>query len=65
MHELAGMRAISVEEAYAERRAKVPAGRLGDPAEAGDLCAYLCSTRAGFITGQNVLIDGGACPGTL
>lgn len=32
---------------------------------AGDLCACLCSTRAGFITGQNVLIDSGACPETL
>ena len=65
MTELAEMRAISIEDAYTERRAKVPAGRLGDPAEAGDLCAYLCSTRAGFITGQNILIDGGAYPGTL
>ena len=65
MNELAEMRAISVEDAYAERRWKVPAGRLGDPGEAGDLCAYLCSARAGFITGQDIVIDVGAYPGAL
>lgn len=43
----------------------IPAGRFGDPAEFGAMCAFLCSTQAGYITGQNVLIDGGAYPGTL
>lgn len=42
-----------------------PAGRFGDPAEFGDACAFLCSARAGFITGQNLLLDGGAYPGTF
>ena len=43
----------------------IPAGRFGDPAEFGATCAFLCSAQAGYITGQNVLIDGGAYPGTL
>jgi 3-oxoacyl-[acyl-carrier protein] reductase len=42
-----------------------PAGRVGTPAEFGHACAFLCSAHAGFITGQNLLIDGGAFPGTL
>lgn len=43
----------------------IPAGRFGDPAEFGATCAFLCSAQASYITGQNVLIDGGAYPGTL
>lgn len=39
----------------------VPAGRMGDPAEFGDACAFLCSASAGYITGQSLLIDGGYC----
>ena len=54
---------------YAEMRAVrmglIAAGRFGDPAEFGDCCAYLCSVQAGFITGQNLLIDGGKFPGTF
>lgn len=42
-----------------------PAGRFGDPAEFGDACAFLCSAQAGYITGQNLLIDGGEYPGIL
>ena len=53
------------DEVFAERWAGNPAGRFGDPAEFGDACAYLCSAQAGFITGQNLLLDGGAYPGTL
>ena len=53
------------DEVYAEGAAKNPAGRFGDPAEFGDACAYLCSAQAGFITGQNLLLDGGNFPGTL
>ena len=49
----------------ARRAASIPAGRFGDAAEFGQLCAFLCSTSAGYITGQNLLIDGGAFPGTL
>ena len=49
----------------AEREAGIPAKRLGDPAEFGAACAFLCSARAGYITGQSLLIDGGAFPGIL
>ncbi len=55
----------SVEEEMAARRAGNPAGRFGDPDEFGAACAFLCSAAAGFITGQNLLLDGGAFPGTL
>jgi 3-oxoacyl-[acyl-carrier protein] reductase len=58
-------RGISVEEALAERLKTIPAGRQGDAPEFGDACAYLCSAQAGFVTGQNFLIDGGAYPGTF
>lgn len=56
---------ISVEEAYEQMRARIPAGRLGRPDELGDACAFLCSGRAGFITGQNLQLDGGAYPGMI
>ncbi|UCH74094.1 MAG: SDR family oxidoreductase [Rhodospirillales bacterium] len=56
---------VSVEEFAAQRAAGNPAGRFGDPAEFGHACAFLCSARSGFITGQNLLLDGGAFPGTL
>ena len=55
----------SPEEMARDRYKVVPAGRFGDPAEFGDLCAFVCSAQAGFMTGQNFLIDGGAYPGTL
>jgi 3-oxoacyl-[acyl-carrier protein] reductase len=55
---------ITVEQALAERLKHIPAGRQGMPEEFGDACAYLCSAQAGFVTGQNFLIDGGAYPGT-
>jgi len=42
-----------------------PAGRLGTPEEFGAECAFLCSAHAGYITGQNWLLDGGAFPGTF
>jgi 3-oxoacyl-[acyl-carrier protein] reductase len=52
-------------EQLLEARSKViPAGRFGDPSEFGELCAYVCSAQAAFITGQNFLIDGGTYPGT-
>src|SRR5215471_15450652 len=51
---------VSAEAALAERVAAVPARRSGDPDEFGAACAFLCSARAGYITGQNLLIDGGA-----
>ncbi|AWK86913.1 SDR family oxidoreductase [Azospirillum thermophilum] len=55
----------TVDEEMAARRRTNPAGRFGDPAEFGATCAFLCSAHAGFMTGQNVLLDGGAYPGTL
>ncbi len=52
-------------EALAEARKKLaPAQRFGHPDEFGQTCAFLCSQHAGFITGQNILIDGGAYPGS-
>ncbi len=53
-------RNISYEEAQAERMASIPAGRYGTAAEFGATCAFLCSQHAGFIVGQNILLDGGA-----
>jgi 3-oxoacyl-[acyl-carrier protein] reductase len=48
-----------------QRRNTIPAKRFGTPAEFGAACAFLCSQHAGFITAQNILIDGGAFPGTF
>jgi len=56
---------VSEEEAKANRLKSIPAARLGEPAEFGDACAYLCSAQASYVTGQNFLIDGGAYPGTF
>ncbi|WP_126444213.1 SDR family oxidoreductase [Sulfuricystis multivorans] len=56
---------MSYDEALAERIANIPAGRIGDPTEFGAACAFLCSAQAGYITGQNWLLDGGAYPGTF
>jgi len=56
---------LTEEQAAAERLRSIPAGRLGDPEEFGDACAYLCSAQASYVTGQNFLIDGGAYPGTF
>jgi 3-oxoacyl-[acyl-carrier protein] reductase len=58
-------RGISVDEMLAERAKLNPAGRFGEPEEFGLACAFLCGAKAGFITGQNILLDGGAFPGTL
>ncbi|HYD55586.1 MAG TPA: SDR family oxidoreductase [Burkholderiales bacterium] len=55
----------SVEEVRDARAASNPAGRFGTIEEFGDACAYLCSAQAGYITGQNLLLDGGAYPGTF
>jgi 3-oxoacyl-[acyl-carrier protein] reductase len=47
------------------RRQSNPTKRFGDAAELGAMCAFLCSTHAGYITGQNMLMDGGGYPGTF
>jgi len=56
-------RGVSYEQAKAERIATVPAKRFGTPDEFGAACAFLCSAHAGYLTGQNILIDGGVFPG--
>ena len=61
----AAQRNVSVDQARADLKARIPVGRFGDPAEFGALCAFLASAQAGFITGQNILIDGGAFPGAF
>jgi len=54
-----------IEEIARSMQQANPSGRFGTPAEFGALCAYLCSVQAAYITGQNLLIDGGAFPGTF
>jgi 3-oxoacyl-[acyl-carrier protein] reductase len=56
---------ISVEEARIRRAASIPAGRYGTSEEFGAACAFLCSVHAGFIVGQNILLDGGATNATI
>ena len=55
----------SLDEILAERARNSPAGRLGDPAEFGEACAFLCAASSGYIVGQNLLLDGGAFNSTL
>ncbi|WP_321814402.1 MULTISPECIES: SDR family oxidoreductase [unclassified Paraburkholderia] len=56
---------LSLDEVRERRMKSIPAGRFGTPDEFGRACAFLCSVHAGYITGQNWLIDGGAYPGTF
>jgi 3-oxoacyl-[acyl-carrier protein] reductase len=53
-----------MDELMNARRKTIPAQRFGEAAEFGAVCAFLCSQHAGYITGQNILTDGGAYPGT-
>ena len=55
----------SFEQLWQTRSLSSPAGRFGEADELGALCAFVCSAHAGYITGQNLLIDGGAYPGTF
>ncbi len=55
----------SVEEVRKARIARHPARRLGRPEELGQACAFLCSMQAGYINGQNILLDGGSFPGVF
>ena len=55
----------SIADIRRAQQAQIPAGRYGTPEEFGAICAFLCSTHAGYMTGQNVLADGGAYPGTF
>ncbi len=56
---------VSMDEAKAQRCATIPAGRYGTKEEFGAACAFLCSQHAGFIIGQNILLDGGGVNATL
>ncbi|MCG5075409.1 SDR family oxidoreductase [Paraburkholderia tagetis] len=55
----------SYDTALEAKRQQVPAGRFGTAEEFGAFCAFLCSAHAGYLTGQNVLLDGGSYPGTF
>jgi 3-oxoacyl-[acyl-carrier protein] reductase len=61
----AAKKGVSVDQLIAERGKNNPAGRVGDPEEFGLACAFLCGAKSGFMTGQNILLDGGAYPGTM
>ena len=52
-------------DVVAQAQAGNPAGRFGSAAEFGEVCAFICSTHAGYLVGQNILLDGGAYPGTF
>ena len=56
---------ITLEQARAERAATIPAGRYGTIDEFGATCAFMCSVHAGFMVGQNILLDGGAVNATM
>ncbi len=58
-------RGVAVETVAEEARNRIPARRFGTPEEFGAACAFLCSAQAGYITGQNLLLDGGAFPGAF
>ncbi len=61
----AKMRGISYDELQDQRKQGIPAKRFGQPDEFGKLCAFVASAHAGYMTGQNFLIDGGAFPGAF
>jgi 3-oxoacyl-[acyl-carrier protein] reductase len=62
MRNAAGSQGVDETEIERRSRAEIPAGRFGTPEEFGAVCAFLCSVHAGYMTGQNVLLDGGAYP---
>jgi 3-oxoacyl-[acyl-carrier protein] reductase len=62
---VASHRKISLEEARAEMLKPVPAGRFGTAEEFADACAFLCSSQSGYITGQNLQVDGGGYEGLI
>jgi 3-oxoacyl-[acyl-carrier protein] reductase len=61
----AAFKGCSLDEAYDEIRASIAARRLGRPEELGDACAFLCSAQAGYISGQNLQLDGGTYAGLM
>ena len=62
---MAETRGVPVEQISEERKKAIPAGRFGNTVEFGAATAFLCSQHAGFITGQNLLLDGGIFPGSM
>ncbi len=56
---------VTLEEAYKEMASTIAARRLGTPEEFGAACAFLCGAQAGFVSGQNLQIDGGSYPGVV
>jgi 3-oxoacyl-[acyl-carrier protein] reductase len=56
---------VTYEEARAQQVASIAAGRLGEPGEFGDMCAFLCSAQAGYLSGQNIQLDGGSYEGLI
>jgi 3-oxoacyl-[acyl-carrier protein] reductase len=62
---MAETRGVSVDQVQEERKKTIPAGRFGNTEEFGASAAFLCSKHAGFITGQNLLLDGGIFPGSM
>jgi 3-oxoacyl-[acyl-carrier protein] reductase len=64
MAAMAAKRNVPIDDVKRERMQAIPALRFGEPPEFGAACAFLCSVHAGYVTGQNFLIDGGAYPGT-
>jgi 3-oxoacyl-[acyl-carrier protein] reductase len=65
LSKMAETKGKSITQVAADRIAAIPARRFGQPDEFGDACAYLCSAQAGYITGQNLLIDGGTFNGAF
>jgi 3-oxoacyl-[acyl-carrier protein] reductase len=59
------IKGISRDEAIAEIHESIAAKRMGTPAEFGDACTFLCSVQAGFISGQNLQLDGGSYSGLI
>lgn len=64
LEQLARTTGRAAEQLWRERESATPAGRFGDPDEIGAFCAFLASRHAGYMTGQSLLVDGGAYPGT-
>jgi len=62
---MAEMKGVSFDQVSEERKKAIPAGRFGNTVEFGAATAFLCSQHAGFITGQNLLLDGGIFPGSM
>jgi 3-oxoacyl-[acyl-carrier protein] reductase len=55
----------TLDEEMASRKADSPAQRFGRTDQLGAVCAFCCSRHAGYLTGQNIMLDGGAYPGTF